>query len=161
MLKWSLAIAATLAIGNAAWAAENQRPNVLFMIVDDLNGWIGCLDPRLGAQTPQIDRLASRGTLFGNAHCAAPVCNPSRTALLTGLRPSTTGIYDNLQAGSPPDHPVMRGAVATLFQRPWLRGDGRRQGPRSLDRTLPLGRIVRSSGANGSCETAAEQPRQV
>jgi arylsulfatase A-like enzyme len=115
MLKWSLAIAATLAIGNAAWAAENQRPNVLFMIVDDLNGWIGCLDPRLGAQTPQIDRLASRGTLFGNAHCAAPVCNPSRTALLTGLRPSTTGIYDNLQAGSPPDHPVMRAVLLPRY----------------------------------------------
>ena len=99
MLKWSLAIAATLAIGNAAWAAENQRPNVLFMIVDDLNGWIGCLDPRLGAQTPQIDRLASRGTLFGNAHCArrcvtlrAPPCSracvPRPPASMTTCRPA-------------------------------------------------------------------------
>jgi arylsulfatase A-like enzyme len=87
------------------------KPNIVFIIVDDLNGWIGCLNPALGAQTPQIDRLASRGTLFSNAHCAAPVCNPSRTALLTGLRPSTTGIYDNMQAGSPPEHPAMRAVL--------------------------------------------------
>jgi len=94
--------------------ATKQKPNIVFIIVDDLNGWLGCLNPGLGAKTPQIDRLAARGTLFSNAHCAAPVCNPSRTALLTGLRPSTTGIYDNLQAGSPPDHPAMR---ATLLPR--------------------------------------------
>ena len=89
----------------------NERPNVLFLVVDDLNAWIGCLDARLGAQTPQIDRLASRGMLFRNAHCAAPLCNPSRTALLTGLRPSTTGIYDNSQAQSPSDHPAKRAVL--------------------------------------------------
>jgi len=101
-------LAALHAVEKPAASAESQRLNVVFIIVDDLNGWLGCLNPNLGAQTPQIDRLASRGTLFNNAHCAASLCNPSRTALLTGLRPSTTGIYDNSQAGSPPDHPVMR-----------------------------------------------------
>jgi arylsulfatase A-like enzyme len=63
--------------------------------VDDMNDWVGCLGGHPQVQTPHIDRLARRGLLFTNAHCAAPVCNPSRAAILTGLRPSTTGIYAN------------------------------------------------------------------
>ncbi len=76
-----------------AKAAENSRPNVLFIAIDDLNDWVGCLQGHPQVRTPNIDRLAARGTLFTNAHCQAPLCNPSRTSLLTGLRPSTTGIY--------------------------------------------------------------------
>lgn len=73
-----------------------SRPNVLFIAVDDMNDWTGFLGGYDGpVHTPHLDRLADSGLLFENAHCAAPVCNPSRTALLTGLRPSTTGIYDN------------------------------------------------------------------
>jgi len=68
-------------------------PNVLFIAIDDLNDWVGCLDGHPQARTPNLDRLAARGTLFRNAHVQAPLCNPSRTSLLTGLRPSTTGIY--------------------------------------------------------------------
>lgn len=74
-------------------AAEQPRPNILFIAVDDLNDWIGCLGGHPQVKTPHIDRLAARGTLFTNAHCQAPLCNPSRSSLLTGLRPSTTGIY--------------------------------------------------------------------
>ncbi|MCX7014475.1 MAG: sulfatase [Candidatus Sumerlaeota bacterium] len=107
-LARSLAGAGALLLGNAARAAKTERPNVLLIIVDDLNSWVGCLGALPGAKTPNTDRLAARGTLFANAHCAAPVCNPSRTALLTGLRPSTTGIYDNAQAPSPPDHLAKR-----------------------------------------------------
>jgi len=78
----------------ASGAAEaKSRPNVLFIAVDDLNDWVGCLGGHPQARTPNIDRLASRGTLFSNAHVQAPLCNPSRASLLTGLRPSTTGIY--------------------------------------------------------------------
>lgn len=73
-----------------------RRPNVLFLAVDDLNDWAGCLGGHPQAKTPNIDRLASRGVLFEQAHCAAPLCSPSRTAIMTGLRPSTTGIYGNL-----------------------------------------------------------------
>ena len=69
------------------------RPNVLFIAIDDLNDWVGCLGGHPQAHTPNIDRLAARGTLFANAHCQAPLCNPSRSSLLTGLRPSSTGIY--------------------------------------------------------------------
>jgi arylsulfatase A-like enzyme len=61
--------------------------------VDDLNDWIGCLGGHPQVKTPNIDRLAARGTLFTNAHIQAPLCNPSRVSLLTGLRPSTTGVY--------------------------------------------------------------------
>lgn len=74
-------------------AAEPARPNVLMIAVDDLNDWVGCLQGHPQVKTPHMDRLASRGTVFTNAHCQAPLCNPSRASLLTGLRPSTTGIY--------------------------------------------------------------------
>ncbi len=70
-----------------------ERPNVLCIAIDDLNDWVGCLNGHAQIQTPNIDRLAQRGTLFTNAHCQAPLCNASRTSLLTGLRPSTTGVY--------------------------------------------------------------------
>jgi arylsulfatase A-like enzyme len=70
-----------------------DRPNVLMLAADDLNDWIGCLGGHPQAQTPHLDALAARGTLFANAHCQATLCNPSRASLLTGLRPSTTGIY--------------------------------------------------------------------
>ncbi len=73
--------------------AADKKPNVLFIAIDDLNDWTGCLAGHPQARTPHMDRLASRGTLFTNAHCQAPLCNPSRTSVLTGLRPSTTGIY--------------------------------------------------------------------
>ncbi|MFT6808703.1 MAG: arylsulfatase A-like enzyme [Saprospiraceae bacterium] len=69
------------------------KPNVLLIAVDDLNDWIGCLGGHPQAKTPNIDRLASKGMLFSNAHCQSPVCNPSRASLMTSLYPSTTGIY--------------------------------------------------------------------
>jgi len=77
----------------AADANQPQRPNILFIAIDDLNDWIGCLGGHPQVKTPHMDALAARGTLFTNAHCQAPLCNPSRTSILTGLRPSTTGVY--------------------------------------------------------------------
>jgi len=71
------------------------RPNVLMIVLDDMNDWAGCLHTRQDVQTPNIDRLAEKGMLFTNAHCAAPVCNASRVATLTGRQPGSTGIYDN------------------------------------------------------------------
>ena len=75
--------------------AVPDKPNVLFIAVDDLNDWVGCLGGHPQAKTPNIDALARSGVLFANAHCAAPLCNPSRTALLFGKRPTTTGVVGN------------------------------------------------------------------
>jgi arylsulfatase A-like enzyme len=72
-------------------------PNILFISIDDLNDWVGVLGGYPGVKTPNIDRLAERGTLFTNAHTPVPVCNGARTAVLTGLSPTTTGIYSNNQ----------------------------------------------------------------
>ncbi len=78
--------------------AEKLRPNVLFLAVDDMRDWIGCLKGYSGEMhTPNIDALANGGMLFTNAHCPSPKCGPSRAAILTGLRSSTTGLYDNNQ----------------------------------------------------------------
>ncbi len=73
--------------------ASGKRPNVLFIAIDDLNDWVGCLEGHPQVKTPHMDKLAQRGTCFTNAHCQAPLCNPSRASILTGLRPSTTGVY--------------------------------------------------------------------
>ncbi len=73
--------------------SSTQKPNVLFIAVDDLNDWIGVMKGNPDAKTPNMDKLASAGVLFTSAHCQAPLCGPSRASLMTGLRPSTTGIY--------------------------------------------------------------------
>ncbi len=70
-LAWFIVTAQT----SSGLAAE-RRPNVLFIAVDDLNDWVGCLGGHPQASTPNIDRLARRGTLFTNAHCQAPVVQP-------------------------------------------------------------------------------------
>ena len=71
------------------------RPNVLFIAVDDLRDWVGHLSGHPNAKTPNIDRLAKRGVSFTRAYCSAPLCNPSRISLLTGVAPSKSGVYGN------------------------------------------------------------------
>ncbi|ADY50647.1 sulfatase [Pseudopedobacter saltans DSM 12145] len=75
-----------------AQSKEKKRPNVLMIAVDDLNDFIGALG-NPDAITPNIDKLAAKGVVFTNAHCQAPLCGPSRASIMTGLRPSSTGIY--------------------------------------------------------------------
>jgi arylsulfatase A-like enzyme len=77
--------------------AATPRRNLLFIAIDDLNDWVGCLGGHPQTRTPNLDRLAQQGVLFTNAHCAAPLCNPSRAALMTGIRPATSGVYTNSQ----------------------------------------------------------------
>src|SRR5688500_9680077 len=87
-------VVALVLVGSpCAHAAELSKPNILFIAIDDQNDWVGPLGGHPLAKTPQLDRLAKRGTVFLNAHCQAPLCNPSRTSVLLGLRPTTTGIY--------------------------------------------------------------------
>ena len=91
-------IAGTLLLLFAAFpghAQDADRPDVLFIAIDDLNDWVGVLGGHPQAKTPNIDALAARGMVFANAHASASICNPSRTSLMLGLRPSTTGIYEN------------------------------------------------------------------
>ncbi len=76
-------------------------PNVLMISVDDMNDWVGYLNGYPGVKTPNIDRLAKSSVAFMDAHCPSPKCGPSRTAILTGMLPSTTGIYDNDQWWAP------------------------------------------------------------
>ena len=72
-----------------------DRPNVIFIAIDDMNDWISLLDPESPIKTPNLSRLADKGMLFTKAYCPSPACNPSRVSTLTGLRPSTTGVYGN------------------------------------------------------------------
>lgn len=77
--------------------ARNDKPNVLFISFDDMNHYVGFLDRAPHAVTPHMNRLAERSTVFERAYCQAPICNPSRASLMSGLRPSTTGVYNNRQ----------------------------------------------------------------
>jgi arylsulfatase A-like enzyme len=74
-----------------------NRPNVLFIAVDDLNDWIGCLGGNTQTITPNFDRLAASSVLFTNAHCPGAACNPSRSAIMTGRSPHRSGLYENSQ----------------------------------------------------------------
>jgi len=92
-----------LAMTSVLFAADGKplrqvpdRPNVLFIAIDDLNDWVGVLNGNPQAHTPNLDRLLNRGVYFSNAHCSAPVCNTSRHSLLSGLHPANTGWYGSI-----------------------------------------------------------------
>ncbi len=85
----------------AGIASAATKPNVLFIAIDDLNDWIGCMGGHPQTQTPHLDRLSRQAVLFANAYCAAPACNPSRCALLNGIRPYQSGVYLNSQPWRP------------------------------------------------------------
>ena len=98
MQVFALSIGIVFATGLVSFADQpSAKPNVLMIAIDDLNDWIGCLGGHPQALTPNLDRLAASSVLFTNAHCAAPACNPSRTAILTGISPHRSGLYDNRQ----------------------------------------------------------------
>ena len=84
-------------------ATAESRPNVLFLAVDDMNDWLGCLETTPRAITPNLDKLAERGVNFTNAHTAGVFCAPSRAAIFTGQFASTTGCYQT--ANFFHDHP--------------------------------------------------------
>ena len=91
-----LLICVSLCISSQFAFAQEKRPNVLFLISDDLNNMLGCYgDPKV--RTPNIDRLAARGVRFDKSYCTFPLCGPSRNSMLTGLYPNSTGILANSQ----------------------------------------------------------------
>ena len=89
-------------------SSAKPQLNVLMISIDDLNDWVGVMGGHPNAKTPNIDRLAAGGMLFANAHANAPICGPSRTSLMTGLRPSTTGVYSHIE-----DNDIQRANEAT------------------------------------------------
>ena len=85
-----------------------DRPNVLFIVSDDLNTDLGCYGAKI--HSPGIDALAKRGVLFERAYCQYPLCNPSRSSFMTGLRPDRTQVFDNAK--------VVREQVPNLVTMP-------------------------------------------
>ena len=119
-------------------AAPTPPPNVLFIAVDDLNDWIGPLRGHPQVKTPHLDRLAKRGITFTNAHCAAPLCNPSRAAVFSGLQPFQTGVLAN-------DEKTIRSARPDLVLLP-------RHFQEAGYRTFGTGKLLHQKGT-GLCET--------
>ena len=95
--RWGRILLLSALLGAGVSLAGEPRPNVLFIAVDDLNHWVGHLDGHPGTRTPNIDRLASNGVSFSRAYAAAPLCNPSRVSLLTGVMPAHSGVYGNFE----------------------------------------------------------------
>ena len=78
--------------------STKEKPNILFISVDDLNDWVGAMGGHPQAQTPNLDRLFKQGVLFTNAHCSQAVCTASRNSVLSGLHPTTSGWYQSTTA---------------------------------------------------------------
>ena len=126
-MPWQAAVAAGAAAPLAGvalsglrgrWRRKHDRPskpNVLFIAIDDLNDWVSPLGGHPQAITPNFERLAARGVTFKNAHCASPVCHPSRLSVWTGIRPCRSEIYGNDDSATEPmswkNHPVYQNAT--------------------------------------------------
>jgi arylsulfatase A-like enzyme len=114
-IRVTIVLAATFAL--PAWlcgAEAARRPNVIMILLDDQNDWVGCLGRNPDVKTPHIDALAARGVLFTDAHAPATVCGPSRNCVLTGILPATSGIYNNFDSPMR-NSPALRDAL-TLGQ---------------------------------------------
>ncbi|MCU0242655.1 MAG: sulfatase-like hydrolase/transferase, partial [Vicinamibacteria bacterium] len=98
----------------AAGPAKKSPPNVIMIVTDDLNDWVGPMNSPIRAKTPNLDRLAARGVIFQNAQAAGVFCAPARTAVLTGRHPSTTGAYGAQIYHY--DHPELRPLQVALQQ---------------------------------------------
>jgi arylsulfatase A-like enzyme len=124
MEKFRILILNTLLLCPSATVIQAKDPgpkhkkfNILFIAIDDLNDWTGTLKGNHQTRTPNLDKLAARGLVFTNAHCAAPACGPSRSAIMSGIRPSTSGNYVN--NSSLTHNPILKKSVLLpeFFQR--------------------------------------------
>lgn len=128
------------ALMNSALVAD--PPNILFIAVDDLNDFVACMGGHPDAVSPNIDRLARRGTLFTNAHAAAPICGPSRAALMIGQHPATTGIYGQINDKDLQRFIKQRGRTALMST--WFADHGYH--------TMSVGKIYHQGGGAGAFE---------
>jgi len=84
-----------LRAADASANPQTKRPNILLIMADDLNHWVGYIGRNPQTRTPNLDRFAAQATAFDHAYTVVPLCNPARCALFSGLRASTTGVYTN------------------------------------------------------------------
>lgn len=101
MKKYPLSIICLLACSlvciqcTTAQKLTTEKPNVLMIVLDDMNDWTDLFDEANPIKLPQMKKLADRGAFFTKAYCSSPACNPSRSSVMTGLRPHNTGVYGN------------------------------------------------------------------
>lgn len=97
MQKYRIILFLILSVLGATNAScqKTDKPNVLFITIDDMNDWTSVFDENNPIKTPNIEKLADRGVFFNKAYCSSPACNPSRSSVMTGTRPHKTGIYGN------------------------------------------------------------------
>ena len=163
-----LAIVSSFAISHSSLAAQ---PNVLFIAVDDLKPVLGCYGDTL-VKSPEIDKLAARGTVFSKAYCQWPVCGPTRASLMTSLRPEANGVLDlktNVRAKNPNVVTLTQHFIANGYS---AAGCGKIYDPRCVDNkkdcdkpswSLPfvvprLEGADAGSGENGEGHPVAESP---
>ncbi|WP_152285541.1 sulfatase [Flavicella marina] len=95
-INFKILIVFFLCVSSLTWSQNNkEKPNVLLIMVDDMNDWVGAFGGHSQAITPNMDKLARKSTIFKQAYCSAALCNPSRTSMLTGYQPFKTGVYGN------------------------------------------------------------------
>ncbi len=111
-----ISVAFALCILSSA-AQTSEKPNILFIAIDDMNDWTGFLGGHPAAKTPNMDRLAEKGVNFSNAHCPAPGCSPSRNALLFGAEPFNTGLYAFYSSAVFDEECLDRPSVAEFFKQ--------------------------------------------
>ncbi len=145
-----------LLLAGALTLHEAFKPDVLFIVIDDLNDWTTLFDKSNPIKTPNMERLAARGTFFSNAHCAAPACGPSRTAVLSGFAPTTSGAYENAPQVyrktmpddiSLPDWFRRNGYTSWGGGKIFHNGGGNDESDRSFDAFFPLGSEPKAKAA--------------
>ena len=117
-MKFVLFLALTLELTVGSHAAEAGKPNIIFVLFDDMGyGQPKCYREGTEFKTPNLDRLATEGMRFTDAHSAASVCTPTRYGVMTGRYPSRIGQYGVLTTYSPPIIPKTRLTVASLLKQ--------------------------------------------
>ncbi len=129
-------------------AVEATRPNILFIALDDMNDVPAFMGSYKGAVTPNMDRLASRGVVFRQAHSQYPICGPSRASVMSGLLPTTLGVHSHPSDGKTQQLAEMRGSdtIPAYFKRQGYKVMG---AGKLFHKHLPKGSYDLSGGRGG------------